>query len=104
MSTVGYECDDCGETFDTLTRKRLHDCPGASTGDEEYSLDGMDEDEMSEKIATELLRCERCETVNPDDVIENYDKQTGPDVFGATFEFDCVECGFHNSNTAELGG
>lgn len=25
---MSYECDDCGQEFDTLSRLRLHDCPG----------------------------------------------------------------------------
>lgn len=104
MSRVGYSCDECDETFDTLTAKRLHDCPGGSTGDEEFSLDGMDDDERAEKITQELLRCERCGEQNPAEAVEEADKQAGPDQFGVTFEFACVECGFVNSNTAELGG
>lgn len=26
---MSYECEDCGETFGTLTKLRLHDCPGS---------------------------------------------------------------------------
>lgn len=28
---MSHECEDCGETFETLTRLRLHDCPGYDT-------------------------------------------------------------------------
>ena len=28
---MGHECEDCGATFDTLSRLRLHECPEAST-------------------------------------------------------------------------
>lgn len=28
---MNHECEDCGETFETLTRLRLHDCPGYDT-------------------------------------------------------------------------
>ena len=27
---MGYECDACGATFNTLSKKRLHDCDGVS--------------------------------------------------------------------------
>lgn len=30
-------CEDCGETFGTLTRLRLHDCPGAADIDPEQA-------------------------------------------------------------------
>lgn len=28
---MGHECEDCGATFDTLSRLRLHEGPEAST-------------------------------------------------------------------------
>lgn len=31
---MGYECDVCGTVFDTLTRKRVHDCDGIPVADE----------------------------------------------------------------------
>jgi len=37
---MSHECADCGETFDTLTGKRLHDCPGQDSSVEtEYGED-----------------------------------------------------------------
>ncbi|PSQ57929.1 MAG: hypothetical protein BRD23_08075 [Halobacteriales archaeon SW_9_67_25] len=32
---MGHECDACGETFGTLSRLRLHDCPGVDFDDDE---------------------------------------------------------------------
>lgn len=33
---MGHTCEDCGETFATLTRLRLHDCPGPDPDDEQF--------------------------------------------------------------------
>ena len=32
---MGHTCDRCGETFGTLSRLRLHDCPGVDFDDDE---------------------------------------------------------------------
>ncbi len=31
---MAYECDDCGKRFETLSSRRLHDCPGEDANDE----------------------------------------------------------------------
>lgn len=33
---MGHTCEDCGETFATLSRLRLHDCPGPDPEDERF--------------------------------------------------------------------
>ncbi len=33
IRTMPHECDACGETFDTLSRLRLHDCPADEPAD-----------------------------------------------------------------------
>ncbi|MFB6233199.1 MAG: hypothetical protein ABEH61_02975 [Haloarculaceae archaeon] len=33
---MSHTCDVCGETFDTLSRLRLHDCPGPDLTDSEW--------------------------------------------------------------------
>lgn len=47
-STMSHECEDCGETFDTLTRLRLHDCGESSDGmtdaEESWELSNLSDD------------------------------------------------------------
>ncbi|MFT4921266.1 MAG: hypothetical protein ACI8XM_000462 [Haloarculaceae archaeon] len=38
-----HTCEDCGETFDTLTRLRLHDCPGDETDEDAVGRDWLEE-------------------------------------------------------------
>jgi predicted nucleic acid-binding Zn-ribbon protein len=40
---MSHECDDCGEPFETLTRLRLHDCPGPDLGDPEQARKVVEE-------------------------------------------------------------
>jgi len=41
---MGHTCDNCGETFETLTRRRLHDCPGVN----------LDDNDQTQALADEL--------------------------------------------------
>lgn len=41
---MSHECEDCGETFETLTRLRLHDCPDP-TSDESIAVTDADRPE-----------------------------------------------------------
>jgi len=40
---MAHTCEDCGETFETLTRLRLHDCPAAAS----ESTDETDDDDLA---------------------------------------------------------
>ena len=42
---MSYECEDCGASFDTLSRLRLHGCPP----DQPVDTTGSDEDGISEE-------------------------------------------------------
>jgi len=93
----GYVCEPCGETFPTLTRKRLHqkdDCPGLFD-----ELD-PDDDNVAEKAAAGLLTCQRCD--------ERHDGrfQRSEDMTDAGYSievrFKCQSCGFDNDNTCIL--
>jgi len=52
-----HECDACGETFTTLSRLRLHDCPaeGSENQDPLSSFDGF-LDSISESLETDMQR------------------------------------------------
>jgi hypothetical protein len=43
---MSHECADCGDTFETLTRLRLHDCPG-SARDESDGTPASDSDDQA---------------------------------------------------------
>ncbi len=40
---MAHECDRCGETFGTLSRLRLHDCPGPDLDDDEATRAFLDQ-------------------------------------------------------------
>ena len=40
---MSHECEDCGEAFETLTRLRLHDCPGYDTAPVREFIDEVDQ-------------------------------------------------------------
>jgi hypothetical protein len=50
-----HTCEDCGETFETLSRLRLHDCPGDET--DEDTID----DEWFEEQRADIRKQERAE-------------------------------------------
>jgi hypothetical protein len=46
---MSYECEDCGASFDTLSRLRLHDCPSDQPADTTVSDEhGLSEGPPSE--------------------------------------------------------
>jgi hypothetical protein len=49
---MSHECDDCGLTFDTLTRLRLHDCSSAD-GSAKTTLDSSDTDDPTPSERTD---------------------------------------------------
>ena len=101
--TMTRQCNDCGEAFETLTRKRLHECPTPTGGLEDWteeSLEGMDIDEMAERATDGLYRCVNCEMKAPDaELVETHVSEGGVYV---AIEFDCPHCGWFNKNEAEL--
>ncbi|MEF8826830.1 MAG: hypothetical protein V5A27_10920, partial [Halapricum sp.] len=52
---MSHECEDCGDTFETLTRLRLHDCPGSARdeSDETTTPDSDDRASADEEEAAE---------------------------------------------------
>jgi len=98
---VNYECESCGETFRTLSRKRLHqrECSEAAA---EVDVDGMDVDEMAELAIEELLVCDVCGEQN--EGARDVDQDVTDAGVGVTLRFECSACGAWNKNTAVLGG
>lgn len=93
-----YECS-CGRSFPTLTRLRLHqrdECPDR----EELDLAGKDVEEQVERIAEELMECERC-GIEADEIDDVREEETGAGE-AIIVEFTCWECGVHNRNKAFL--
>lgn len=94
---MGHDCS-CGETFETLTKLRLHqrdDCPDRA---EEFDVDGMDVDELAERATKELLICDVCEKSN--DGAESIEREITNAGVSIVATFDCDHCGAHNENTA----
>ena len=95
-----YTCTSCGESFPTLTKKRLHqsDCPEA-----DLVADGgdMDPDELVEWAVEETLVCDVCGEKN--EAAESI--STDETDAGVAYElrFECTHCGARNENTAILG-
>lgn len=54
---MGHECDDCGETFTTLSRLRLHDCP-ATASESRNPLSSFDNflNAISEELEADMQR------------------------------------------------
>lgn len=54
---MSHECDACGETFDTLSRLRLHDCP-AEQSESRNQMSSFDDflDSISEGIDAKMQR------------------------------------------------
>lgn len=71
-----HTCEDCGETFDTLTRLRLHDCPEKEEDDpEQESL----EEEMAEIRNLENQERKRAKRRAPDDLPTGLERAQGGD-------------------------
>lgn len=103
---MGYECDACGEPFDTLTRKRLHDCPaGARYGttddpDEDIPTADMDRADAVSLAVERVLICDVCgESAEGAATIDTAESDRGVSV---AMTFTCSECGAENENTAVL--
>lgn len=98
-----YDCSGCGEEFETLSSKRLHDCPaGARYGGDDpdawQDVTGDDFDEMAEAAVEETLECFNCGVQS--DGAADYDRAITDRGVSLTFKFECDECGAWNENTA----
>jgi len=97
-----HECDACGDTFETLTRLRLHekdDCPQRK----QYADIDPDAPDVGDQTAEELLSCRGCGRENPHADFEFSTDYDGSD-FHYIVEFDCQHCGFENENRAVMTG
>jgi hypothetical protein len=98
---VTHQCQ-CGEEFETLTAKRIHqrdDCAGQY---EHIEAGDRDSDDVAREATEALLTCQRCERVHDGKWLRSEDVTTA----GLTLEirFTCEHCGFQNVNTAAFEG
>lgn len=97
-----HVCEPCGSTFETLTKKRLHqkdDCPGLF---DNIDTDGKDPDEIAGRTARGLLTCQDCEQVHDGPFTRGDDHTTAG--YSIEIRFRCQRCGFQNVNTAVMEG
>lgn len=94
-----HDCK-CGQSFDTLTRYRIHQ---ADECRHSVEIDVTDDEleEITEEVARELLICEFCETKKRyfDDLDIEDREEVG---LVAVVNFHCEECGASCENTAIL--
>lgn len=96
-------CDHCGGEFETLTKKRLHDCPNPPSGPHDWTeqtTKGMDLDEIAARAADGLYRCVSCEQKAPE--AELTDREVSESGVYLAVEFTCPHCGTFNENEAEV--
>ncbi|WP_049985732.1 hypothetical protein [Halobellus rufus] len=99
---MAHVCDGCGETFETLTRLRLHekdDCQGQETFDE---ID-PEADDVGTQGVEGLLTCRNCDRPNPNAAVEETADYDGED-YHLIVEFGCHFCGFDNENRLVMTG
>jgi len=60
-----HTCEDCGETFETLSRLRLHDCPGPDIDSERFVERALEE------LASDLGRGDILTSFPPDPLPES---------------------------------
>ena len=102
---MSYDCRGCGESFETLSRKRLHDCSagvkyGGEKPDEEADVSGMPVDEMTERAVDGVLQCDVCGEKNQG--VDDLDRQITSEGVSLAVYFDCEYCGAYNENSATL--
>ena len=73
-----YTCDDCDEEFDTLSAKRLHDCP---------SMEEVTESPQSTDPSTQ----------NTDSTSSDEDDRPWEVKQGLEPEYDCPECDYYST-------
>jgi hypothetical protein len=78
---MSYECDDCGASFDTLSRLRLHDCtPDQPAGKTDSHEDGPSEEAPVEDSGLDRQELERDYPEVVGDLPELYDDACEGDV------------------------
>mgnify|MGYP002761156744 CR=1 FL=1 len=97
-----HVCEPCGEEFDTLSAKRLHqtdECPGQF----DY-IDAEDKptDETVEETVEGLTTCQQCERQSEGPFTRGDDHTDAG--YSVEIRFRCEHCGFSNVNTAILQG
>lgn len=98
----GHVCDACGDSFETLTRLRLHekdDCPERET----YSEIDPDSSDPGQQAAEGMLTCRNCESQNPNADFDETASFDGDD-YHLIVEFECAFCGFENENRVVMTG
>lgn len=97
-----HACQGCGEEFETLTRKRLHQQDGCQGQFDHIEAGDRDTGVVARETTAALLTCQNCETVHDGDIVRGDDfTQAG---YSLEITFDCEDCGFHNVNTAVMEG
>lgn len=102
---MSYRCDACGESFDTLSRKRLHECPSGAPygGDEpaeELDVSGDDSGALAERAVEKVLVCEVCGERN--DGADDFEHTVNENGIALAVTFTCETCGAVNENTATM--
>lgn len=94
-----YTCTSCGESFPTLSTKRLHqrECDEA---DLDLDVSDLDVDGIAERTVAELLVCDVCGTKN--DGAESIDRDITAVGLAIELTFVCGTCGARNENEAIL--
>ena len=97
-----YECDECGDEFETLSAKRIHekdDCPGR----EQYAEIDPSNDDAGRDAAMSALECRNCGRQNN---TGDYGQTTSfaDGDFHLIIEFECQFCGFRNENRIIMEG
>lgn len=98
-----YECEGCDETFDTLSSKRLHECPsgvryGGGEIDAEVPVADMNVDDMASLAVEQVLMCDVCGEQNSgaNEIDSDYNDQG----VSIAAHFECEHCGAWNDNSA----
>lgn len=100
-----HDCRHCGETFRTLSKKRLHDCPAEKPdGPEEWDdvdVSNMDQEQIIDRVVQGLMECVHCGE-QLDEAYGEIEQKITSEGVSLVAEFDCPECDGHQRNTAEL--
>lgn len=73
-------CDDCGETFPTITRCRLHDCPESVEESDDQDLTPDYQDPFAPSRTGEReMRCLHCEDTFSEQAIVFEHRHGSPD-------------------------
>lgn len=102
---MSHQCSGCGETFERLSRKRLHDCPaGAEYGGddptERFPNTDLSVEEMTELAVERALICSGCGTET--DEVDEFEDSTTERGVSFSVSFTCDKCGIRNTNSATL--